>query len=140
MEFRETTQKDLDFLADHSVSRGITKHQPECVDYCYTLEHEGKVLGIGGFRLINLTTAWCWLDMSDLAGGHIITSYRVSKKWMEIFAKEHGIKRLQAYIEASFPEAIRTVEHLGFHKESTMSNFVGNQPAYLYVRFFEGII
>ncbi len=136
MIFRETTQEDLAFVADHSVSRGIAKHQPECIDYMYTLEHEGKPLGIGGFRLINLTTAWCWVDQCDLAGEHITTFYRTMKEWLDIFAKEHKIKRAQAYIETDFEQAIRLVQHLGFEYESTMQNFVGNQPAYLYVKFY----
>jgi RimJ/RimL family protein N-acetyltransferase len=138
MNFRKTTQEDIDFVANHSVSRGISKYQPECIDYYFTLEHEGKPLGIGGFRLINLTTAWCFVDMTDLAHNHIRDCYRVIKEWIDIFVKEHGIKRLQAYVEVSFPEAIRMVTHLGFHKESTMQNFVNNEPAYLYVRFFDG--
>ena len=139
MEFRETTQEDLDFVADHSVSRGILKRQPERIDYCFTLEHEGKPLGIGAFRFINTTTAWCWCDLTDLAGKHIIEGYRVIKEWMDIFVKEHGIKRLQAYVEVNFKEAISMVTHLDFHYESTMPNFVGEKPAYLYVRFFEDI-
>ena len=136
MEFRETTQEDLDFVADHSVSRGILKRQPECIDYCFTLEHEGKPLGIGGFRLINLTTAWCWLDMTDRAGSHIIPAYRVVKEWMDIFVKEHGIKRLQAYIAPDFPEAVHMVQHLGFEKESIMKNFMGDKDASMYVKLF----
>ncbi len=114
MNFRETTQEDLDFMVNNSVSRGIQKHCPERIDYCYTLEHEGKVLGIGGFRFINTTTAWCWTDWTHLTGNHIVVSYRIIKEWIDIFAKEHGIKRLQCYIETDFTEAIRMVTHLGF--------------------------
>lgn len=134
MNFRETTQEDLDFVTDHSVSRGILKRQPECIDYCYTLEHERKPLGVGGFRLINETTAWAWCDLSDCAGSHIRVCYRVLKEYIDIFAKEHGIKRFQAYIEVNFEEAVRMATHLGFHYEFTMSNFVGNQSAYMYVK------
>ena len=136
MKFRETTQEDLDFVANHSVSRGILKRQPECIDYCFTLEHEGKPLGIGGFRFINTTTAWAWLDMTDLAGEYIIVAYRIIKEWMEIFVKEHGIKRLQAYVELDFPEAIRMAQHLGFEKEGIMKNFIGDKDASMYSRIF----
>ncbi len=136
MNFRETTQEDLDFMADHSVSRGIAKYQPECVDYMFTLEHEGTPLGIGGFRLINRTTAWCWVDMTDLAGSHIATCYRVIKEWMDKFVEEHQLKRLQAYIECDFPEAIRMAQHLGFEYESRMKNFVNNKDAFLYARIY----
>jgi len=134
MHFRETTQADLDYVANHSVSRGIQKHCPEQVDYCYTLEHEGKPLGIGGFRLINVTTAWCWVDLTDRAGSHIVVAYRTIKEWIDVFTKEHGIKRLQAYVECDFEEAIRMVKHLGFEKESIMKNFIGDKDSYMYVR------
>ena len=135
MKFRETTEEDLFFVGNHSVSRGICKHRPECIDYCYTLEHEGKPLGIGGFRLINETTAWCWADFTDLAGKHITVGYRVIKEWIDIFIKEHGIKRLQAYVEVDFEEAIRMVKHLGFEQESVMKNFIGDKDAFMFVRF-----
>ena len=136
MNFRETTKEDLDFVADNSVSRGISKRQPERIEYSYTLEHEGKVLGIGAFRLINATTAWIWCDITHLAANHMIVVYRVMKEWTEIFVKEHGIRRLQAYIELDFPEAIRMITHLGYHRESIMKHFIEDKDAYLYVRFF----
>ena len=47
MEFRETIQSDLDFMADNSQSRGIEKDQPNTIVHRYTIEDEGKVLGIG---------------------------------------------------------------------------------------------
>ena len=136
MNFRETTAEDLEYLADHSVSRGIQSKCPEQIDYCFTLEHEGKPLCVGGFRLINATTMWIWCDLTDAAGNHIITVYRTISEWLESFAKEHKIIRAQAYIEASFPEAIRMITHLGFHRESVMLNFVELEPAYLYVKFY----
>ncbi len=134
MEFRESTQEDIDFVAKYSVSRGISKYQPECIDYMYTLEHEGEVLGIGGFRLINPTTSWCWVDMTELAKKDIRTSYRVIKEWIDIFAKEHGLKRLQCYVETDFEEAIRMVQHLGFGYEFTMKSFIDDKDAFMYVK------
>jgi len=136
MKIRETIQSDIDFMKDHSVSRGILKNQPEQMEFCYSLEHEGKLLCIGGFRLINLTTSWCWLDLSTEAGGHIRTVYRIIKEWIEEFAKDNNIKRLQCYIEPDFPEAIRTVQHLGFEKESILEGFLPNGNALLYRRLF----
>ena len=134
MEFRETTTEDLAYMASHSISRGIQKHCPEQIDYLYTLEHEEKPLMTGGFRLINCTTAWCWVDLSDMAGSYPVASYRVIKEWINLFAQEHGIKRLQAYVECDFKEAIRMVEHLGFKWESNMKNFMGDKDAFMYAR------
>ena len=136
MKFRETTQEDMDYLANHSISQGVTKQQPEQIDFCYTLEHEGTPLGIGGFRLINPTTAWCWVDLSDTSGKYIRTVYRVISEWIDEFSKNHNLRRLEAYVRIDFPEAIRMVEHLGFERESVMSDFIGEESAYLYKRIF----
>jgi len=136
MLFRETTQQDLGYMKDNSVSRGILNKQPERTDFCYSLEHEGILLGIGGIRLINLTTAWCWVDMTADAKKHTIIVYRVIKEWMDKLVEEKGLKRLQAYIALDFPEAIRMIQHLGFHKEGILKNFIGNKDASLYVNLF----
>ena len=134
MKFREMTTEDYEYLKSHSASRGIFKNTPAETEFCFSLEHEGMLLGSGGFRLINETTSWCWLDMTHHAGEHIHTVYRVIKEWMKRFVKEKGIIRLQAYIDPDFPEAIRTVQHLGFERESNMKKFYGDRDAYLYIR------
>lgn len=128
MIFREAKQKDFELLD--------TKKRPVSVDFCYTLEHEGKVLGIGGIRLIVPTTAWCWISLTDYASGHIIVIYRTIRDWMKKLAKEKGIKRFQAYIEQDSSEAVRLVEHLGFKWESNMVNFLDKKDASMFVRIF----
>ena len=132
MEFREATIKDFEYVADHSISRG--KVHPAQIDYVYTLEHDGVPLGIGGFKLINYDTAWCWVDLTDSAGSHIVTAYRVIRDWIENFTKEHGLTRLQATVECDFVEAIRMVQHLGFKKESIMKKYVEGRDAFMYVK------
>ena len=136
MEFREATQADCNYLADHSISRGIQKQCPEQQEFVYALVHENIVLGIGGFRLINKTTAWCWVDLSTNAGNHLVSVYRVIKEWIEQFTEELGIVRLQAYVESDFDKAIGMVQHLGFKKESIMEKFMGDKDAFMYKRIF----
>ena len=132
MNFRIAIQDDYDYMADHSISRGIQKHSPGQLDYVYTLEHEDEVLCIGGFQMINLTTAWCWIDISSEAGDHIVMMYRVIRDWIENFCEEHKIRRLQSYVECDFTEAITLVQHLGFTKESIMEKFMGDRDAFMY--------
>lgn len=127
MIFRTAKQEDFE---------STMKNQPESVDFYYTLEHEGEVLGVGGIRLIVPTAAWCWFSLTENAEGHIVVVYRTIKEWMFELVKEKKIKRLQAYIDPDSPEAIRTVQHLGFEKESVMENFLGDRNALLYVRIF----
>jgi len=128
------TTEDCEYLKEHSVSRGIFKNIPAITEYSFSLEHEGVLLGCGGFRLINETTSWCWLDLTDEARKHIVVVYRVIKEWMDNFVKDKGIIRLQAYIDPLFPEAIRTAQHLGFERESNMKRFYPDRDAYLYTR------
>lgn len=140
MTFREMTKADLDFVSSNSISRGIISKQPEVTDWNYALEHEGLTLGIGGIRLITESTAWGWIEITHYAVSHITTAYRTIKEWTDILCKNQGITRLQVYVAVDFPEALRTAEHLGFHKEydEPMRNFLGNgKDAYLFVRHFK---
>ena len=136
MEFRTATKDDLGYMADHSISRGVLKRMPDKVEYVYTLEHDDKILCVGGFILANLTTAWCWIDISSEAGGPILTMHRVIRDWIEKFCEDHKIIRSQAHVDCSFTEGITLVQHLGFMKESIMEKFMGDKDAFLYKRIF----
>ncbi len=137
MEFREATKEDLAFAAEHSVSKAV-KGWSERADYVYTLDHEGEVLMTGGFRMVNETTAWCWVNMTDRREGHIKTCYRVMDEWITEFIKDHELIRLQAYVRVDFPEAVDLVQHLGFEQEGPpMKKFVGDIDAFMYVRIKE---
>lgn len=137
MKFREAKQKDLDYVTNNSISRGVIGKKFESIDYCYTLEHDGKILGVGGFRLINSVTAWCWLDMTQDSKSHIIVCYRVIKEWIDVFVKEHELKRLQAYVRISFDKGTRMAEHLGFEQEFTMKDFMPEGDAIMYRRLLK---
>ena len=134
MQLREATKADLLFAADHTVSRGIFKNQPEKIEALYALEHQGEILAVGGIRMVNLSTAWVWVDLTDRIGDHMGAVYRVIKEWMAEMIHLFGIRRMQAYVELDFPEAIRMAEHLGFAKESVLEQFVGDKDAFMYVK------
>ena len=80
MIFREATQEDLEYMAEHSINRTVDRKQMERVDYIFTLEHDGNILGIGGFRMIIPTTAWVWVDLSEYGVKHLRDSYRVMQE------------------------------------------------------------
>ncbi|MDD5459418.1 MAG: hypothetical protein PHF37_08515, partial [Phycisphaerae bacterium] len=107
--------------------------------FCWTLEHEEKVLGIGGIKMVNNTTAICWFDLSKYAGEHIVVCYRVIKEWIPIVCKEKKIRRLEAYVKAGFEAGVRTVEHLNFDFEHRKKKYIGDIAADCYVRFFDEI-
>ena len=132
MNFREATFKDIEYMAENSINQ-TEKKLVERVDYVYALEHDGNLLGIGGFRLIVPTCAWCWIDLSRYGIDNLKELYRTTREWMETFSISMGIVRLQAFVRNN-EKHIRLVKHLGFERESTMKNFYGGDDAYLYVR------
>lgn len=137
MRIRELTIEDYDYVCEYGINRGVIKNQPEQLEYSYTLEHEGKVLVIGGIKLINHTTAMCWIALTCWAKEHIIDSYRVISEWMELICKEKQIRCLLAFVDAGFEAGERTVLHLGFDRKCRIDSFNGDSPADLYVRLFE---
>ena len=134
MRFRKAIKGDFEYMASHSINQAVDRKEMLCVDFLFTLEHEEKPLALGGFRMISTNTAWCWIDLSDEAGKHIIIVYRAIKEWIDSFVKEHEIGRLQAFVRTDSEEAERFVKHLGFEKESTMKGFYKDGNAYMYVR------
>ena len=137
MDFREATIKDIESVAKRSISRGC-RELPQNIDYVYALEHDGVVLGVGGVKLLNATTAWAWMDWTKEALRFKTWSYRTVKEWLDILIQQRGFRRLMAAVATDFPQAIDTVEHLGFHRESLMPGFYGDESAYLYVRLEGG--
>ena len=136
MNFRALTKDDIDYMREHTVDKDFYKDKPEQTDFSYALEHKGETLGVGGFHMMNMTTAVCWFDLSDAAGDHVIVCYRVIKEWLDIFCKEQGILRLEAYVKTGFEAGIRTVEHLGFQWQYRAMKYFGQCPADVFVKYF----
>ena len=136
MQLREATQADLEYMADHSISRG-QKEFPVSIDIISCLEHEGVILYVGGVKLMTPTVAWCWMDLSVESMEHLYSGYRILTEWLGKIIETHKLIRLMAAVECNFPQAIRTIEHLGFERESIMKNWVDGRPAFLYVRLTE---
>lgn len=131
MEFREATEADLAYMGEHSTSQGCFADLPKTIDYVYAMEDQGQLLGVGGLKMMNPTTAWVWMDVAPYGKRHFHTAFRVIRTWLDSLK---GFRRLQASIAVDFSEGIRTVEHLGFHRESRMKHFHGDTDAYCYVR------
>jgi len=148
MNFRQLQQSDVEYMAENSYDKDFYKQVPAQTEFDYALEHDGDILGVGGFRMKNNTTAWCWFDLSTKAAEHTIVCYRVIKEWIEGyegkdghvpgFCETHGILRLEAYVKVGFEAGARTVEHLGFEWEHRMMKFIGQSPADRYVKYFDG--
>ena len=136
MELRFTTEPDVKYVAEHSVSRTILNDMPGQRTWTYTLADEERVLGLGGVEMITPNTAWAWIDVTDeVTHADWYSVYRIIGEWSDQICKDLGITRLQAYVECDFDVARRFIEHMGFEWESTMKNFVGDKDADMYVKY-----
>lgn len=134
MNLRDATIEDIQAVAANSISGGI-KEYPASADYISALEHEGKVIGVGGVKMLNPTVAWVWFDLTPEARTHMIAVYRIIRDWMQKIVAAYDIERLMAAVDSGFPEGILTAEHLGFTRESVLKRFFGDRDGYMYVYF-----
>ena len=133
---RPATGTDLVAVAQSSTSRGIVAC-PDETEWTWAIEKDGQILAVGGAKRVTEATAWCWLDLAEAAQANIKEVWRTIQHWVNNIMAETGLTRLMAAVRVDFDEAIRTVEHLGFHCESTMERFFGEQSAFLFVKLKE---
>jgi hypothetical protein len=148
MNFRQINPEDIEFVKVHGIHKGIPKIQPDHIDYKYCLEHDGKVMCIGGIKMINIHTAIGWFALTCYSGEHIIQVFRTWREFIEGFRGADGVwnqgicgvmgvRCLMAFVDVGFEEGERSVLHLGFEKQCRVRNFSGDTPADLWVRTFE---
>lgn len=139
MEFQKLNQDHIDAVAGKSISRGIFQKMPPEYEFDFGLVHDGKVMGVGGINLLNLTTGFIWMDMSEDARDNIYTVYRCIKEYMDKIVHTHGLRRLECYVEKDFPEAIRTVRHLGFELEMECQQVIDEKSAFRYIKLYKEV-
>jgi hypothetical protein len=132
MEIREITAGDVDEIAKTSISRG-PKLWPKKIGFSFCLTDNGKPLAAGGILMMTPQVAWVWLDFTGEATHKTVAVVRHVRDHMNALMAEHGIKRLMAAVDPSFPQALNLVQHLGFDYESTMASWEDGRPFYLYV-------
>ena len=135
MKFREATIEDYESMVNLSINQRADRKMDLPLDSFYTLEHDGKILFVGGYRMIVPTTAWCWLDFTEYGVKRIKDSYRTINEFTEQWVKLNGVSRLQAFTHNGEKE-IRLVKHFKFKQECIMKNFYGDEDAILFARVF----
>lgn len=133
MILRNATQSDLDYIAGNNISDGLKEH-PADINVLVTIEDAGRVMAVGGLKMMNPTSAWCWINLTPQAVESIHSVYRMIGDWINKIIEDKGLIRVMAAIDPKREDCIRLCEHLGFEKESIMLDFFGRQPALMYVR------
>lgn len=133
------TESDFGFAEMFAMYPEDIKEKREIIDHDFALEKESVILAVGGFRMITDKTAWSWILLTKHASTNerLVNLFRTLKEFTEQFCKDNKIRRLQAWVKVGFEEGVRTVEHLGYKRESIMHHFIDDEPAYLYVKIME---
>jgi RimJ/RimL family protein N-acetyltransferase len=97
---------------------------------------DGRLVGIGGVIVFDRSLGWA---MFVPAGDTSLTDWRVGlrplRDWLNCLQYAHGIRRLEANIEATFDKAIITALALGFEYSGDRTGWDGtDQPVMVYAR------
>jgi hypothetical protein len=107
--------------------------QPEAPPHeqAWTALHAEQVLCVGGFTAIWPGRAVGWMLLSVQAGPHMLGLTRVVRRRIA----EFEVDRLELYADASFPQAQRWAEMLGFECEGRARNFLpGRRDVFIFAR------
>ena len=140
MEFKETTQEDLDFVRANPYE-GAVKDYPymEAPDAnTMTIVFEGQIVGVGGLFVHweGVGTLWLILTADCKKNGlYGILALSAIKDKVDELLRDNNIVRAQAAIRTDFPEAIKMIQFLGFSKECLSEKyFPDRSDAYRYSR------
>lgn len=142
MEFRQTTQEDLDFVRQNPFEEAVKSYPyldvPE--ENCYTTIFQNEIVSVGGVIVLWEGVGEFWLMLTANCKKNnmyrVIALAAIVDK-MEELIKKNNLKRVQAIIRTDFPQAIKMVQVLNFVNETPkgMTNyFPDGCDAYLYAR------
>ena len=110
------------------------KHM-ESAGPCFTLEHEGEIIGSAGIAFIWEGVGEGWMMVSPLIYKYPLTAYKETKRNLEALIATHNIHRLQIICHEWFDAAHRWAERLGFKKESLLEKYGVDKSNFIrYVR------
>lgn len=96
---------------------------------------DGEIIACGGVIPVWPGLAEVWIAVSPLAKEHVSFLFRQSKRFLDLITDHYSLRRLQTNVQADLPEAVRFVEHLGFVREATLSDYGPNgETFYSYKR------
>jgi len=99
---------------------------------------ENEIIGCAGILPIWEGVGHAWVVMGKNYKKHRLWIHKNVQDTFLKIAVGKGMWRVQANVQADFFPALRWIEALGFHCESTMKRYgPDGKDHYMYVRFFE---
>ncbi len=142
MEFRQSTQEDLDYVRANPFEGAVKDYPYEVVpeDNCYTAIFEGEIVAVYGLQILWEGVGWVAMIMTENCkkeGVFGIIAIHTIRDKLEELLKDNNIRRAQAVVRPDFVEAIKMIQFLGFKNETpdTMKEYFPDKgDAYLYSR------
>lgn len=140
MQFRKTTQEDLDFVRQNPFE-GAVKNYPYMQipkENCYTIIFEGHIVGVGGLIILWEGVGELWLMLTadcKKHGLYGLIALSAIKDKIEELIENNNIRRAQAVIRTDFPQAIKMIEFFGFEREGLLKQYCPDKgDIYMYGR------
>lgn len=96
--------------------------------------HDGSCIACMGIITLYEGRGYIWSIMGEDAGKHMVKIHKIATSLLEQIAPT--MRRIEAYVDCDFPQAIRWIKMLGFEKEGIMKNFNPNgTDASLWARY-----
>lgn len=93
-----------------------------CGPHYTILSRSEKIIACVGIHLMWEGTGEIWGLYSTLMRKYPMAWFE-SKRLLDLEQKKNGLKRLQAIVRCDWPEAVRFVQHLGFHLEGKLEAY-----------------
>lgn len=140
MNFRETTQEDLDFVRQNPFE-GAVKNYPymEIPDEnTYTAIYESAIVAVGGLQVKWKGVGLLWLMLTadcKKNGIYSLFALETIKEKMEYLIEKNNLWRAEAVVRVDFSQAIKMIEFFGFEREGIMRQCMPDKAdAFLYSR------
>jgi hypothetical protein len=131
MILRPATEADLIAARNDAIAPGVEKECPEDINHLDCIEHEGKVLAVGGAKMLNSHSAWVWVGLTSHAREHMVILYRAIRDWLDGF----NLELMMASVAVGFEEGERLAEHMDFMRQCRLPGYFGPKgDAWLYIR------
>ena len=138
MNFRKSTQEDLDFVKANPYEAAVKGYPYMEVpdDNTITTIYEGHVVAVGGLVVYWEGVGLFWLMLTADCkkwGFHGVLALDAIKDKVEYLIEKNNLRRAQATVKPDFPEAIKMIEFLGFKRDCLMECYCPDgSDSYLY--------
>lgn len=128
MEYRKSTQEDLDYVRANPYEGAIKDYPYLSVpdENTITTIYEGHIVAVGGVQIKWPGRGLFWLILRDDAkkhGFHGVLALSAIREKVEYLIAENRLHRAEAAVKPDFEESVKMIRFLGFEYEGRMKKY-----------------